>query len=306
MKTPPLTTSRPRLGRSALLLAACLFCLTPAAVQAAQPGSNSLRMAVVKPVAAQAAPVVKKDFTVFDSTLFKNKPDLRPLGFMPLNMVYEGELWRPGSNHDEPDLEAARKAANKYKALGDVLCVDIERWRVFGVEPQLIQTNIRRLGAVADAMHAAQPKLKLGYYLLLPVRDYWAGVENKPEKMRAWAEANDSLKGLASHVDVVFPSLYTFYDDPEGWKKYAKANIMEARRYGKPVYPVLWYQYHDSNKLLGGKPVPADVWRMQLETCLEYADGVVIWGGYKELWSEEAGWWKETRAFLARIQAGKR
>ena len=138
------------------------------------------------------------------------------------------------------------------------------------------------------------------------MRDYWTPVENNPAKMRAWAEANDALKGLASHVDVIYPSLYTFYDDPEGWKKFAKANLQEAKRYGKPVYAFLWPMYHDSNKLLSGKPIPADVWRMQLETCLEYADGVVIWGGYKELWNEEAGWWKETKAFLARIEAGKR
>ncbi|MDO9084545.1 MAG: hypothetical protein Q7U56_14825, partial [Humidesulfovibrio sp.] len=106
-------------------------------------------------------------------------------------------------------------------------------------------------------------------------------------------------------VDIIFPSLYTFYDDPAGWKKYAIATIQEAKRYGKPVYPFLWYQYHDSNKLLGGKPIPAAIWRMQLETCLKYADGVVIWGGYKELWSEEAAWWQETKTFMNALSTGK-
>jgi len=312
MKASPLTTASLRANRSALLLAACLLGLAFAAIaQAAQPGSPSgghvVRMAVVKPVAAPApAPAVKKDFVVYDTTAYKHKPDnLKEFGFQPMPIVYEGEFWAPRVARLEPDLALARKAAARVAPQGPIVCLDIEALLVFNKPPQEIAANIRRLAGVADAMHAAQPQLKLGYYLLLPVRDYWTPVGNDPAKMRAWAEANDSLKGLASHLDVIFPSLYTFYDDPEGWKKYAKANILEAKRYGKPVYPFLWPVYHDSNKLLGGKPIPADVWRMQLETCLEYADGVVIWGGYKELWQEQAGWWQETKAFLARLKAAK-
>lgn len=307
MKTTLPTTLAPRLLRALLLFAACLLALALSGSALAQ----TVRQQVAKPAATPAsapanAPAAKKDFLVFDATLFKHKPSNLPeLGFRPLPLIYEGEFWAPGVQRIEPDLARTRQAANRVAPLSSYACLDIECLQVFNKPPQEIQANMRRLASVADAVHAAQPKLKIGYYLLIPVRDYWTPVDNKPDSVRAWQQANDSLKDLVKHVDVIFPSLYTFYDDPEGWKIYAKANIMEAKRYGKPVYPFLWYQYHDSNKLLGGKPIPAQVWRMQLETCLQYADGVVIWGGHKELWNEQYAWWTETKAFLSRIGADK-
>jgi hypothetical protein len=77
--------------------------------------------------------------------------------------------------------------------------------------------------------------------------------------------------------------------------------LIEARRYGKPVYPFLWPTYHNSNKKLTGQLVPGDYWRMELELVHQYADGVVLWGGYKEKWDENAAWWRETQAWLATL-----
>ena len=41
-----------------------------------------------------------------------------------------------------------------------------------------------------------------------------------------------------------------------------------------------------------------DFWRRQLEVCREHADGLVLWGGFKQLWDEEADWWVATKSFL--------
>ncbi|MBA4356095.1 MAG: hypothetical protein C0405_00030 [Desulfovibrio sp.] len=247
-------------------------------------------------------------FTVYDATLHKHKPSsLKDLGFTPLEVLYEDGFFRSkkAAPNEEPDLAITRDIANRVKYKADIVCVDIEVWEVFKAPPQVAQTSIRRLISVLETMRAAAPKLKIGYYGTLPVVDYWAPAGKDQNLLRTWQEANTQLQAVAKHVDIIFPSLYTFYDDPAGWKKYAIATIQEAKRYGKPVYPFLWYQYHDSNKLLGGKPIPAAIWRMQLETCLKYADGVVIWGGYKELWSEEAAWWQETKTFMNALSTGK-
>jgi hypothetical protein len=134
---------------------------------------------------------------------------------------------------------------------------------------------------------------------MLPVRNYWT--PQKPQghqHWETWRRRNDRLERLAEHVDVIYPSLYTFYENVEGWKRYAKANIDEARQYGKPVIPFIWPQYHNSNRTLRGKLVDGGYWRTQLDLVHRHTDGVVIWGGWQAQWDEDAGWWQETKAFI--------
>jgi hypothetical protein len=141
----------------------------------------------------------------------------------------------------------------------------------------------------------------IGYYGVAPIRDYWrATALPDSQPYRAWQSENDQLQPLADAVDVLFPSIYTFYDDQDGWTRYAIANLSEARRLarGKPVYAFLWPQFHESNKTLGGKLIPGKFWASQLQTVAQYADGVVIWGGWKVMWDEQADWWQATRQFL--------
>ena len=118
-----------------------------------------------------------------------------------------------------------------------------------------------------------------------------------------WQAENDRLAPLAKDVDAFFPSLYTFYADRNGWVRYATAQINEARRYGggKPVFVFLAPQYHESNKILGGRFIEPKYWKLQLETASQQADGIVIWGGWKNgpaEWDEAAPWWKATKEFL--------
>src|SRR5262249_4133499 len=107
-----------------------------------------------------------------------------------------------------------------------------------------------------------------------------------------------------------FPSLYTYYPDQAGWVAYAKANLSEARRLapGKPVYCFLWPQYHDSSTL-AYQFLPVDYWKLQLQTCRQYADGIVILGCVGKdgkmngwlTWDDNAPWWQATIQFVASI-----
>ena len=85
----------------------------------------------------------------------------------------------------------------------------------------------------------------------------------------AWQKENDNVASIAKLADVLFPSIYTFYEDRNGWSKYAIAQIQEARRHadGKPVYVFLWPQYHESNKKLANTFLPGDYWRMEARYC---------------------------------------
>ena len=98
--------------------------------------------------------------------------------------------------------------------------------------------------------------------------------------------------------------LYTFYPLSEQWQKYAIENIKQAKIYGKPVYPFLWPQYHDST-IYKGTYIYGALWQLELETCYTYADGAVIWGGWDmiawkpEEWKDDAEWWTVTKKFIA-------
>ncbi len=239
-----------------------------------------------------------KDFPVFDTMLHEDKPETSALGLVPMRIVYAGSMWPQNDPREEPHEATIRSVANTLPKLNSPVIIDIEHWHVRNEPDSVIRKNIAKYEQVVDIFRDERPELFFGYYSLIPIRDYWAPVGGDAERIAEWQEANANLTGLAEHVDAVFPSLYTFYEDREGWKTYAQANIEEARKYGKPVYPFLWFEYHDSNQELKGTQIPADYWRMQLDLCRELADGIVIWGGWQRVWNENAAWWLETKKFL--------
>jgi hypothetical protein len=97
----------------------------------------------------------------------------------------------------------------------------------------------------------------------LPIADFWRAVSLNPAnaQFRSWQADNDRLKSLEADVDVLLPSLYTYYDEPEGWRNYAIAQICEARRISKrPVIVFLWPEFHESNHRVRDRFLPPDFW----------------------------------------------
>ncbi|MFA7231208.1 MAG: hypothetical protein WC071_08045, partial [Victivallaceae bacterium] len=174
-----------------------------------------------------------------------------------------------------------------------------------------VDASMDKMIHIISESKKVNPNVKYGYYACVPLREYWTPVKNNPEKMKQWHEANDYLKPLADSVDVICPSLYAFYADHDGWVKYAKANIAEAKRLanGKPVYAYLWPKYHNSNKESGKKFIDGNFWKLQLETVYNSGiDGVIIWDSplvvnnpADKVWNPNREWWKETVSFLKRI-----
>lgn len=199
--------------------------------------------------------------------------------------------------HDQLTLEPTRQIVQTYA----ISCppphpaiINLEHWPL----PQMMSKYIR----VIDWWREVRPDTRLGYYSMLPVREYWAPIVEhlgtEPEYVTWWKQQNAHMgrkrnslgqfesRGLVDVVDFVCPSLYTFYADKqsgpdnshdEWWEVYAIANIAEARKYQKQVYPFLWPRYHDSNATVGLKYIGNDLLRRQIEVCIEHADGCVIW-----------------------------
>lgn len=255
------------------------------------------------------SPPSPKSFPVFDATGYSNKPDLSMYGIKPIVLAYSAEFGPDWYKYQDvlPDLSMVQALAQqKAQQKGQLVVLDIEHWPLNG-SPDLVRSSLAKYMTVIEWFRKAAPGLSLGYYGAPPLRDYSRAIQDPSSQgHQSWLKENDQVHSLAGAVDVFFPSLYTFDEDQAGWKRYAIAQIQEARRYGKgkPVYVFLWPQYHDANVSLGGYFLSAEYWHLQLETAKEHADGIVIWGGWDTklhkplLWDDNAPWWKVTQSFL--------
>jgi len=245
-------------------------------------------------------------FKVFNGLLYSSKPDLRSFGLEPIKIIYHADLWREGQDDSKlPDPIRLKQVLKRVKADShNIAVIDIEHWLVTQPDGSFSRENLDKRLKVLEALRESSPKTLLGYYGI-PIEDYWRATNGRGRnESPQWQAENDRMMPIIEAQDVVFPVLYTYYADREGWIKLAIAQLTEARRLakGKPVYAFLWPQYHDSNHILGSDYIKPDYWKLELETARKYADGIVIWGGYQQEWDEDAEWWKITVDFMKSLQ----
>lgn len=205
------------------------------------------------------------------------------------------------------------------------LCINIEAWRwdIRTHSHAHVDESIRKLMTVTRLAQEAFPGRSIGHYGIFPIRDYWATVGYRPDRIIAWNRANGYLKksrlkdgrynaiGLADLCHVAYPSLYTFYNRPAEWVTYAQANIRKARSYQKPIVPFLWPRYHNSNEDLSLEPIEGNYWRLQLDTLKDNGiEDCVIWDEADyfhrtedaELWTPQTPWIQATLEFIGRVE----
>lgn len=259
--------------------------------------------------APACAPRKGTSFKVFDGRFDAGKPDLQRFGMLPIHVIDRG-IW---NDEAHPSIPLNRdRVDRKVRSLpndGAPIVLDIENFDPSLGDAKQARTAVGQLAAALATFRSAAPKRLLGFYGILPDRDYWRAIKGPATAdYRAWQVINDRSTPLVRSVDVIFPSIYTFYPDRAGWVPYAIAQICEARRLSnKPVYAFLWPEYHYGGDL-PGQPIPGAFWRDQLETMYKYADGIVIWGGFNvqqvriRQWDANAEWWQETIRFLQRVK----
>jgi len=213
-------------------------------------------------------------------------PPDEELGMSPIKVYYNGAIWSDGNPKPYPEEGTIRALARKMPT-DRIVVLDIENW----TDPDQAVENFKN---VATWIRQENPNVQFGFYAEMPPRNYWAAQAGPGDpKWDEWQKRAEKYKEAAVLVDFVFPSLYCFYEDREGWVTYAKANIEMARMYGKPVLPFIWMQYHP-----GGprplEPIEGDFFGLQVKTVLEHADGVVLWGGWGHSWDPNAPWWQAT------------
>ncbi len=260
-------------------------------------------------------------FWVDNQTMFSNLEGLGDLGLDRRLNFTNGGVWKTyHGDVSTPDEEATRTLARQVAATGKILVLDIEHWPVdirYSSRAE-VDASLAKLMNIVDWLKDERPELKVGFYGILPLRDYWVPV-NYQSRLKttgwwrdtelakwtpaqvAWEGADDYLKPLAEKVDYIVPSLYTFYDDPASWQLYAEGNLAEAARYGKPVIPVLQPFYHDSTPS-GGTPVDGKFFAQQLDATRRLgAAGVAIWAGSYGAYNPADGWVAATAAFVGTL-----
>lgn len=246
------------------------------------------------------------EFKVFDGTLYRGKPDMTRYGIEPIEVLYVSRFFHnvPAAYTQQqlPDRRIVRRVAREASALKRPVIIDIEHWSLTGSDSSM-RSNMAKHITVLQWLRNEAPDLNLGYFAILPEPAYgWALKSPGSREYDLWSADNERRSDLAPLVDAVYPAVYTYFPDRDAWVRYAIANLTEARRYGKPVYAFLWPQYSEANKDIGLQFLPADYWRLQLETVRKYADGIAIWGGWggvgPAVWDDNAPWWQVTRDFM--------
>lgn len=258
--------------------------------------------------ATTSSTLAQRPFIVFDATLYKNKPSFSGYPIRPITLLYESRLF-PGKHTPTamPQEQTVRSIAKELRGASEPVIVDIERWPLKG-DAKVVKENVGKLSSILSWIKAEAPDIHVGTYGTIPLPDYWRAIRGPVSKeYQAWQRDNDRLEELVAQLDALYPSLYTYYPDRQGWVNFAVAQLTEAKRkaHGKPVYAFLMPIYHESNRQLGLRPLDSDYWELQLNTVAQHADGVVIWGGWgtkgPEPWDEEAPWWQVTKRFISRI-----
>jgi hypothetical protein len=253
-------------------------------------------------------------FLVFDATLYNEKPDLKPYGIHPMKVLYQYELLKRDHRNKAWILDPGKVAQAVANIPQGPVLLDVETWDTNPrhlEEPQLSE-NLGKLQLLTDIVRTVRPDLRIGYFRLLPTKDYRVVVRQDPEELAQWAAGNlrkrysvvEGLRdpeGLADAVDFVVPCLYYVSDNPAVWGRYARSVLAEARNFDKQVYAILMPEEQST----AHTEVSRDFWRIQLETCLQETscDGVIIWGGANKTWDPDAEWWQATQEFLATLRA---
>lgn len=260
------------------------------------------------------SPATDAEFKVFDGTRLRGKPDMQQLGFRPIEIIYAVRLWYrdlkdvplsllPNSDLlEKQTLRAAR--TNPHIAM-----LDIEHWPNIGPYYDVVRPTVKKTYRVVDRMQKIKPNLKLGYFGVVPVKNFSSQLPSY--RLDIWRHRDHYLRPLAGKVNAFFLKSYTYWKDPSDWAENLKNNIAEARRLAKdvgdpdkPVYVVLWPRYYwgfDYSSSLNLTYLDADYWKLQLQTARKYADGVVIWSQAKRDFDSSAPWWNVTKTFLQNL-----
>jgi hypothetical protein len=189
--------------------------------------------------------------------------------------------------------------------------IDIESWN-FGNSLESSDVTLAKMAkyiTVIDAMKTARPDLKFGYFGLLPqlslLETTYTDDTNTTYQQKILDRMNNRYeltKELASHVDVLFPELYTYWLESHSYAYTSKVSTginIYAIKYNKPVIPFLWPAYMPITGATAGDYLSDSYWALEFSTLWynEHVSGIAIWSQVKP-WDETLHWWQYTKQYI--------
>jgi hypothetical protein len=265
---------------------------TPTSTATTPPPEDPSRWSGGVDFGAPASP--PRSFALYNTTPCYDELGMAGFGIVEMPFFRQSKFFASGADvGGPPDLGKAAALAEQMKGTKEPMMLDIESWPTIG-DDDVVAETVARYESILDTMLAVDPSLTIGFYGVPPVRNYNAPVSGDPTKIANWHANNDKLVSLAEAEGIVFPSVYTFYNEPDDWVTYAIANVEEARRLApdKAIAAVVWPRYHDDETGF----IDQSFFALQLDTLYEHADAVVIWDFAGSTCDAEP-WWNATKAF---------
>ena len=126
---------------------------------------------------------------------------------------------RQGASKSQPNTTyIANTYIPKIKSSNpDVVIIDIEAWKLTTTSTSTeVSAFIAKFKKVISVFRSKMPNTKIGVYLWVPERNWLAPCGDpgkRASRTVSWHKRNLRLQPLADAVDIIVPSLYTFYGD---------------------------------------------------------------------------------------------
>ncbi|MEO9021429.1 MAG: T9SS type A sorting domain-containing protein [Ginsengibacter sp.] len=253
---------------------------------------------------AISAGAQSKSFKLYKQVRYKNTPTSLMPFLQPFVIANQNNLTDLSTN-------LPRQSGIDSFALtcqpGVPVCLDLETWPYY---PSADLTNtINNFLTTISYFKATNTSSPIGFYGVPPKQAYqWSSIDpvNNPSGYAGWKSISDNLAPVAKNVDVFQPSFYTYDTDTSGWRKMVDTTIAALKRYSttKPIYAFIWPQYHQGTDPVQLQFIDTSIWRYQLETLYNRADGVIIWTSNKNpdnttiSWDVNMPWWQTTKSFM--------
>lgn len=145
----------------------------------------------------------------------------------------------------------------------------------------------------------------IGVYSTVPWHNHTAAIQGSGTLFDAWQAENDNRMPIVNAVDALYPECYTYTDNLDYCLAYITNTIAEAKRLRaastkgtQPIYamiqPVFPYGHASAGQYIGDV-----LWKAHIQTVLDNADGVIIWGWFPDdPFSTDLQWWKVLEEFM--------
>ncbi|MDD2368188.1 MAG: hypothetical protein PHQ90_02725 [Sulfuricurvum sp.] len=245
---------------------------------------------------------------VFDGTSYTNKNSSNETYFIPIPMLYEARVlpWGPNVDINTSFLTIYAKT---LPASSIPYVLDLESWN-FGDSTESTDVTLAKVAkyiTVVDAMKAARPDLKFGYFGLLPQLSLLESSFNSDYTYKSFVldrmnSRYETTKELANHVDVLFPELYTYWPESQSYAFTSRVSTgigTYAAKYNKPVIPFLWPAYMYVSGVSGGTYLSDSYWALEFAATWQnqQTSGVAIWSQIQP-WDETMHWWQNVKTYI--------